>query len=51
MTIEKRARHNKINYIEFAAHDLDKTKAFLAMYLVGNLQIMAPIIPHLKAAI
>lgn len=26
--MEKRARHNKINYIEFAAHDLDKTKSF-----------------------
>lgn len=28
METEKRARHNKINYIEFAAHDLEKTKAF-----------------------
>lgn len=28
MAIDKRARHNKINYIEFAAHDLEKTKAF-----------------------
>lgn len=28
MAIEKRARHNKINYIEFAAHDLDRTKNF-----------------------
>ncbi len=26
--MEKRARHNKINYIEFSAHDLDKTKSF-----------------------
>jgi uncharacterized protein len=25
---EKRARHNKINYIEFAAIDLEKTKEF-----------------------
>ncbi len=28
MTIEKRARHNKINYIEFTASDFDKTKHF-----------------------
>ena len=28
MITEKRARHNKINYIEFAACDLEKTKNF-----------------------
>lgn len=28
MVTEKRARHNKINYIEFAANDLEKTKDF-----------------------
>ena len=28
MITEKRARHNKINYIEFAACDLEKTKDF-----------------------
>ncbi len=28
MAIEKRARHNKINYIEFAASDFDGTKTF-----------------------
>ncbi len=28
MAIEKRARHNKINYIEFSANDFDGTKSF-----------------------
>lgn len=28
MITEKRARHNKINYLEFAACDLEKTKEF-----------------------
>lgn len=27
---EKRSRHNKVNYIEFAANDLEKTKEFFA---------------------
>ena len=28
MAVERRAQHNKINYIEFAASDFDKTKEF-----------------------
>ncbi len=33
-------QHEKLNYVEFAAKDLESTKAFFQRFLAGNLLTM-----------
>ncbi len=40
--------HEKINYVEFPAKDINAVKAFLRQHLDGNLPTMGLTIQHLK---
>ncbi len=41
-------QHEKINYVEFAAKDLESTKAFFQRFLAGVLLTMDLTIPHFQ---
>lgn len=41
-------QHEKINYVEFAAKDLESRKRFFQRFLAGALLTMDLIIPHFQ---